>query len=140
MGYRLLAFLVDVFIVFFIGIILNRLFGFGTYINTGTSFSFNMNFYEATFLFTVYFGLFEYFLYGQTPAKKLFKVKVKQTNMEDFDDRNKYLYRGLLKGLLILISIISFIVALVNNDKQSIHDLIMKTIVVRKIKAEEIIE
>jgi uncharacterized RDD family membrane protein YckC len=139
-GYRILAFIIDLFIVLVIGLILHPLIGFGTLESTGTSFDFSMNLYESTIIFTVYFALFEFLLYGKSPGKLVFKLEVRQVNMKPFEKRHMFLIRGLVKGLLIIASILSFLIVMLNENRQSIHDLIVKSIVVRKVKAQEVVE
>jgi uncharacterized RDD family membrane protein YckC len=134
-GYRVLAFMIDVFIGGAIGVILNLLFGFGTLDTSPGNLSYSMNLIESTILYTGYFTILEYLMYGQTPGKKLIHIEVKTMGMKGFDKREYYLYRGFIKGILVLGSVISFLIVVLNKDKQSFHDLIMKTIVVRKVDA-----
>lgn len=139
-GYRLLAFYIDIIVVLIIGIFLNLLFGFGTLNTEGQNFSYSFNLFEATVIFTAYFTLIEYFMYGKSVGKIIFGIDVRKEDMQPFEDRKSYLLRGLIKGLLILSAPVAFIVVVFNKKKQSFHDSIMKTIVVRKVKPSEIIE
>lgn len=138
-GYRWIAFMIDILIGGVIGVILNFLFGFGTLDTSPGNLSFSMNLIEATSLYTVYFTCIEYLMYGQTPGKKALNIEVKTIDMKSFEKREYYLYRGFIKGILIIASVISFLIVVFNKDKQSFHDLIMKTIVVRKVEANQVV-
>lgn len=134
-GYRVLAFMIDVFLGGAIGVILNLLFGFGTLDTSPGNLSYSMSLIESTILYTLYFASIEYLMYGQTLGKKVLNIEVKTMDMKIFDKREYYLYRGFIKGVLVIASVISFLIVVLNKDKQSVHDLIMKTIVVRKVDA-----
>lgn len=139
-GYRFLAFMTDVLIGAFIGVILNLLFGFGTLDTSANNLSFSMSIYESTAMYTVYFAITEYLMFGQTPGKKLFEIHVRTVDMKEFEHRFKYMIRGFFKGLLVLASFFSFIVVVINKNNQSFHDLMVHTIVLRKVKPREMIE
>ena len=137
-GFRILAYYIDILIILMISIGLNLLFGFGSLDTTSHQFSYRLNPLEATVIFTAYFGMIEYLMYGQSIGKRVLKIEVRNENMAPFSHRTTYLLRGLLKGVLCLLSPISFLVVLINKNKQSIHDLLVKTIVIRKVKIENI--
>lgn len=138
-GYRILAYFIDIIVIAIIGVILNQLIGFGTLDTSENNLSFSMSIYEATLIFTIYFSLLEYLMYGGTLGKKLLKIKVLKDDMKPYDNRNAYLIRGFVKGMLSTITPISFLFVAFTKNKQSIHDLVMKTIVVRKVKESQMI-
>lgn len=138
-GLRLLAFIIDMIVIMLIGILLNRLFGFGTMMTSGLSFNFNLNFWEATVLAIVYFGLIEFLLYGKSIGKHALHIEVTDGNLEKIENRMIYLYRGALKGLLIVPSIISFLFVVIREDRRSIHDLAFNTLVVKEMNENDVI-
>lgn len=137
-GLRVVAFLIDIITIMLLGITLNVLFGFGTMTTSGFGFDFNLNFFEATGLAIVYFGLIEYILYGQSVGKLVVRIQVTNENLEKLEDRKIYLFRGALKGLLVIISIISFLFVIIREDRKSIHDLAFKTLVIKEFNEKEI--
>ncbi|MCF7931132.1 MAG: RDD family protein [Acholeplasmataceae bacterium] len=138
-GLRLVAFMIDVFVMMLFGVLLNRLFGFGTMTFSGFGFNFNLNFWEGTILSIFYFGLIEFALYGKSIGKYFLHIEVTNDDLKRIDNRMIYLYRGVLKGLLIVPSFISFIFVLVRDDRKSIHDLVFKTLVIKEMNENEIL-
>ena len=117
----------------FIGFILNRLVGFGSYQTSQFGAYFSMNWFEETLVGCLYFGLLEVFWNGKTVGKALLKLEVKDKQGNDLP-KSKLLIRAVAKSALLPISIISWIVMLINNDKQGLHDMFVSSIVVKKQK------
>ncbi|XMB73037.1 RDD family protein [Mycoplasmatota bacterium WC30] len=137
---RGVALFVDLLVIMVIGLILNALFGFGTLEVSSNNFYFHMNLWETTFVAILYFAILEYIFYGKTLGKAIFRLEVRCDDMTKITNRPILLLRGLTKGLLFITTIISWIIMLTRDDKKAIHDLVFKTIVVKKIKEFEIIE
>ncbi len=134
------ALFIDSLLIGFIGIVLNKLFGFGTLTNENLGFNFNMNWWEATILAVFYFSIIEYFWKGKTPGKAVFGLEVRYDNLKPITNNNLYLYRGALKGLLLIGTILSWIIMLVSVEKKTLHDLVLKTVVVKKMNQSEVFE
>jgi uncharacterized RDD family membrane protein YckC len=136
---RGVALFIDFIIIMLIGLALNTLFGFGTLTVNNNIINFSMEWWEATIIATVYFGVIEFLLSGKTIGKLIVGLEVRFEDMEKISKKSTYFLRGLLKGLLIITTIISWVMMLVREDKKAIHDLAFKTIVIKKVKKSDLI-
>lgn len=130
---RGVALFIDVLIMVLIGYILNSLFGFGTFQTTQFGAYFSMSWTEETILGCFYFGLQEVFWNGKTVGKALMGLEVKDKQGHDLP-KSKLLIRAVAKSALLVISVLSWIAMLINNDKQAFHDMFVSSIVVKKQK------
>lgn len=138
-GLRLIAYIIDFLLLYILGGILHVIFGLGTLRSTSTSFNFSLNWFELFIVAFIYFMLFAILTNGKTIGKLITKVEIRNNNLE-LVERKTIILREFIKSLFILFSIISFIVVLVREDRKSLHDLVVDTIVIRKVKRNEFIE
>lgn len=137
-GLRLVAFIIDILMIYVLAIIMYFIFGFGELITNATGFQYNLNLFELTLASFIYFLLFALIAKGKTIGKLITRVEIRGNNFQEMP-LNKIILREVIKSVLIIINFISFIVLLVNNDRKSIHDLIVDSIVVRKINRNDYI-
>lgn len=121
MGSRFLAYFIDAILIGVVGSILA---GMGIGGSAGT-------YIGSIAAGLVYYLAFAYFNEGITVGKMALKMVVKTDNGGDVDQKT-IMVRELLKVVLMPIAFISFIICLVNEDKKSIHDMIVDTVVLKK--------
>lgn len=126
--YRVLAFLVDFFIFWLIGMVIGYFYG----VQQEGEIGFELTGLPALILFAFGFLLWPISegLFGKTIGKRILKLKVVS---EDYQDINimKAFIRFLL-GLVDYILLIGLIIASNNEKKQRIGDLVAKTIVIKE--------
>lgn len=139
-GGRLLAYIIDSLIIFiFVGGILNLLFGIGEYYIGSLGFNFNLQWHELALASLIYYLPIAIWNEGKTIGKMLINVEVRNSSL-GIVDKKSIIVRELIKSLLQIISLISFIFVLVRKDRKSIHDLFVDTIVIRKINKSDYID
>lgn len=129
---RFLAYLIDGIII---GAIMRMLvnLGIGTNVdisNLGGMFR-NQTF-PALLAAAVYFLLFAYFNQGKTVGKMVFRMEVESLDGGELD-QNRMLLREGVKVLLLPLSIISLITCLFTGNNLALHDIIMNSIVLKKV-------
>lgn len=137
-GLRIVSFIIDVLMIYLLALIMYFIFGFGELLSNATGFQYNLNVFELTFASFIYFLLFALIAKGKTIGKLITRVEIKGNNFQEVP-LNKIIFREVIKSLLIIINFISFIVLLVTKERKSIHDLIVDTIVVRKLNRNDYI-
>lgn len=138
-GYRLLAYIIDYLMIFILGGILYALVGFGTFTSSAGSFNFSLNWYEIIITSLIYFISFAIFNQGKTIGKLVTGVEIRDSNLHSVENKT-LIIRELIKSVLAVISLISFIVVLVRSDRKSLHDLVVDTVVIRKVNQSEFID
>ena len=136
-GLRSLAFLIDFIMIYVVAGIMYLIFGFGTLEINETGFVYNLSLIEITLVSLIYFLLFALVMKGKTIGKLITRIEIKGIDLQEVSLK-KIILREFIKSILIIISFISYIM-LLSNRKKSIHDLIVDTMVVRKVKNNEII-
>jgi uncharacterized RDD family membrane protein YckC len=126
MGSRFLAYLIDGILIGILGGILARM-GIGGSSSTLLSAG---NYIGSIASALVYYLAFAYFNEGKTVGKIVLKMDIKTETGAKLEQK-ELMIRELLKVILMPIALISFIVCLVNDKKQSVHDMIAKTIVIK---------
>jgi uncharacterized RDD family membrane protein YckC len=125
MGKRFVAYLIDGILIGVVGSILG---GLGIGGTADPSNLFDVTNYIGSYLSAlIYYLAFAYFNNGVTVGKMVFKLSIKSDGGSL--DKSKLMIREALKVLLMPIVLISFIVCLVNDDRKSIHDLLVNTVV-----------
>lgn len=139
-----------------------------TYVDTKNNVSYEINKCNVSqsiigiVLYILYFGVFQYFMKGQTLGKKLFKLKVKKCDDSKFSLLS-YIIRSILvceilitgldliflltmnKSMYItsnywilqvkyIYEILFIVVMIIRDDNRSVHDLLLNTCVVRMDK------
>lgn len=133
LGSRVLAFLIDMFILGIISTFLISL-GLGTVVEYLPELQIKtLNYWQEMLLYIIYFVGFAVFNNGITIGKMLLKLKVTGPGHEKLE-QNRLIFREIIKCFLMPISFISFIIVLLKEDKKSIHDMIMNTYVVKPVK------
>jgi uncharacterized RDD family membrane protein YckC len=101
--------------------------------NTNYNFKFNFtNWYSLVFI-VLYFGLLTYFGKGQTPGKRLLKIRVLSLAHEHLSLWHS-IERALGYGASALELGFGFLQYFFNPNKQTVHDRIAETIVIKKTK------
>jgi uncharacterized RDD family membrane protein YckC len=129
---RILAFIIDAIIVGIVHYILVSIFGFNAFnfpiwtLPNGMHLNVSL---LSTFIFIVYFTLFDSSKLKGSPGKKILKLSILN---DDFTKINIYkaFLRSMLKSFSFSILFIGFIPAFFSDDKKSLHDKLTGTIVV----------
>ena len=129
---RTFAYLIDGFVI---GALSGFLFRLG--IGAAIDFSISMgNVYDrlvpSMISAGIYFLLFAYFNEGRTFGKALLHLQIESLDGGQLD-REKMMFREGLKVILLPLSVFSFIICFFNQNRSSLHDLIMNTIVIKDI-------
>ncbi|MDF2700855.1 MAG: hypothetical protein K0Q49_2418 [Haloplasmataceae bacterium] len=139
LGLRLLAYIIDYILIFVIAGILYYLFDFGTLKTEGFSFEYSMNFIELAIVSLIYYMPFAFFASGNTTGKMCTGITIRKPDLS-LVDKKTILFRELIKAVLNWVGIISFIFVLFRSDRKSIHDLLVDTIVVRRVNTNELMK
>lgn len=123
---RFVAYLIDGILIGAVGSVLAGL-GIGGQADVTNIFAVS-NYIGSYLAALLYYLAFAYFNNGVTVGKMVFKLSVRSSEGGKLD-RNKLLVREAVKVLLLPITFISWIVCLVNDKRQSIHDMILGTVV-----------
>ncbi len=124
-GKRFWAFLLDSILMGFFLTLLHYTIGIGTIVIDGANTQVNYSIFETMLTGGVFFGVLEALTKGQSVGKILFKLRT-HIGEGSFikNDTTGYLVRGFIKGLLVPISLLSFIVVLIDSEGRSLHDMI----------------
>ncbi len=125
--YRVIAFMVDMFIFWLLGMVLGIFFGE----QIEGEFGYSLNGLPALIL--VFFGFFLWpiseGLFGQTIGKRSFDLKVVKDNYEPID--MKQAWGRFFLGFIDYIFLIGIIIAATNKQNKRIGDMVAKTIVIK---------
>jgi len=136
-GARFLAYIIDMLVMFFgLGSLLHYVFGLGTAQVEAGYYGLNFNLFEYFLMGIIYFTFFGLISKGASLGSLIVGTRAREMDLKELTYQ-KALLRSIIKGVLNPISIISFIVVLFNQDKKSLHDMAMNTIVVRKVSENE---
>lgn len=81
----------------------------------------------------IYYLAFAYFNEGKTVGKIVFKMKITDDSGNPLEQKELMIREG-CKALLSPLAFISFIIAVISDEKKSIHDMIAKSIVVKEVE------
>ena len=125
---RFWAFVIDSLLMAAFASLLHYTIGVGTIVFDGSNSQVSYSIPESMMIGAVFYGALEALTKGQSVGKMIFKLR---TQMDDGsfinNDTVGYGVRGLIKGVLIPISILSFIVVLIDSEGRSIHDMICQS-------------
>lgn len=129
---RFVAFLIDMIIIYFLQTILINLGISETMVIGDIEYTY-LPYFPNLLLLAIYFVGFAVFMDGQTIGKLMLHRKIKKQNLQPLD-KNKVIFREIIKVILMPISFISYIVCLIDKDNKSIHDLLMDSVVVKELR------
>lgn len=128
--WRLLAYIIDMILIGILGNILMSI-GIGGAIDyTDPMSSIGSSTLPSMLAAAIYFVGFVFLNEGVTVGKMLCKLSIEEKGGMKME-RNKLIIRELVKVVLSPISFISFIVCIFSEERYSIHDMIMSSVVVR---------
>jgi uncharacterized RDD family membrane protein YckC len=138
---RAVAFVIDFFAAFLLFLIVlisgARLLAYFDMINQDANINLKFDFtnwYSLVFL-VLYFGLFTYWGNGQTPGKRLMKIRVVSLEHESMSLWHS-IERALGYGASALELGFGFLQYFIHPNKQTVHDRIAETIVIKQGKAQ----
>ena len=134
-GYRILAYFIDGLIIGLLRSVLTMA-GLGVQVEIFGVVSRQLTTLQNMLLIMVYFVGFAVFNQGLTFGKLALNLKIKTTDGNQ-PSHNQVIIREAVKAILMPISLISFIICLVRDDRKALHDMIADTIVVRMIQGNE---